>query len=210
LLRTLKSIFIVRYSVINDGYSKIGIHHNCDINLENSKIYLHKANLSVGLDYGFFDGGLTDPRLSNCKLHLKNAELHIYGNVNLYQGAGILIQGGKLYIGNGTRINGFSNIICKNEIRIGENCLIAQDVNIRDDDGHSWGISESDLMPRVSPVSVGNNVWIARGVSVLKGSEICDGAMIAAGALVTGHIPPKTMAAGIPAKVIKENIYWKA
>lgn len=196
-------------SVVNDGHSQLAVHHNCDINCEDSRIYLNKAKFSVGMDYGYFDGGLTDPSFTNCKLHLKNAELHINGNVNLYQGAGVLIQGGKLQIGNGTRINGCTDIICKNDIKIGENCLIAQDVRIRDDDGHSWSTSQSDISPKTAGVYIGNNVWIARGVSVLKGSTIGDGAIIAAGAVVAGDIPPRTMAAGIPARVIKENVYWK-
>jgi acetyltransferase-like isoleucine patch superfamily enzyme len=44
---------------------------------------------------------------------------------------------------------------------------------------------------------------------ILKGVKIGDGSAIAAGAIVTRDVPPKCLAAGIPARVIKENIEWE-
>lgn len=62
-----------------------------------------------------------------------------------------------------------------------------------------------------APVSIGNNVWIGAKAIILPGSVIGDHCVIAAGSIVTSEIPAKTLAAGIPAKVIK-NIkvpdYW--
>ena len=44
---------------------------------------------------------------------------------------------------------------------------------------------------------------------MLKGVTIGEGAVVAAGAVVTKDVPPKALVAGNPAKVIKEDIYWK-
>ena len=44
---------------------------------------------------------------------------------------------------------------------------------------------------------------------IQKGVHIGDGAIIAAGAVVCRDIPAHTLAGGVPAKVLKENVYWK-
>ena len=59
------------------------------------------------------------------------------------------------------------------------------------------------------PVFIGNHVWIGTNVTILKGVTIGDGAIIAAGSVVTKSVPSKCLAAGVPAKVIKENVEWK-
>lgn len=49
-------------------------------------------------------------------------------------------------------------------------------------------------------------MWIGTNAIILKGVAIGDGAIIAAGAVVTKDVPAHTLVAGVPAKVIKENI----
>lgn len=53
------------------------------------------------------------------------------------------------------------------------------------------------------PVSIGNDVWIGDKVIIMPGVTIGDGCIIGAGAVVTKSIPPYSVAAGVPAKVIK-------
>jgi acetyltransferase-like isoleucine patch superfamily enzyme len=52
-------------------------------------------------------------------------------------------------------------------------------------------------------VSIGDNVWIGANSMVLAGSCIGNHSIVAAGSIVTGEIPPKSLAAGNPARVIK-------
>ena len=54
------------------------------------------------------------------------------------------------------------------------------------------------------PVCIGKNVWIGRNVCILSGVNIGDGAIIGANAVVTHDVPAYAVAAGIPAKVIKQ------
>lgn len=55
------------------------------------------------------------------------------------------------------------------------------------------------------PVVIGNDIWIGDRVTILPGVQIGDGCIIAAGAVVTHSIPAYSVAAGIPAKVIKSR-----
>lgn len=58
------------------------------------------------------------------------------------------------------------------------------------------------------PVVIGNHVWIGSEVLILKGSTIGDGSVIGARALVAGRIPANVVAAGNPARVVRENVGW--
>lgn len=55
------------------------------------------------------------------------------------------------------------------------------------------------------PVRIGSDCWLGAMVAVLKGVTIGDGAVIGAGSVVTRDIPGYTIAAGVPAEVIRER-----
>ena len=59
------------------------------------------------------------------------------------------------------------------------------------------------MLVYATELSIGDNVWLATRVIVLKGVSIGEGSTIASGAVVTKDIPPYSIAAGVPAKVIK-------
>ena len=69
---------------------------------------------------------------------------------------------------------------------------------------------ELDIAPNLRPLTskgpiiIEDNVWIGEMVCILSGVSIGKGAIIAAGSVVTKDIPAYTIAAGIPAKVIKK------
>ncbi len=54
------------------------------------------------------------------------------------------------------------------------------------------------------PITIGNDVWFGAGVTVCGGVTIGDHCVIGAGSVVTKDIPPNTIAAGVPCKVIRE------
>ncbi|WP_343206255.1 DapH/DapD/GlmU-related protein [Arthrobacter yangruifuii] len=59
----------------------------------------------------------------------------------------------------------------------------------------------ADLHP--APITIGRNVWLGSNVTVLPGISIGDDSVVAAGAVVTRDIPPRSLAVGAPAKVIR-------
>ena len=95
-------------------------------------------------------------------------------------------------------------------LTIGEGCLISHGVTFRPSDHHPiFSLDTDELINPGRSILIGNKVWIAEQVSILKGSVIGDGAVIGAKSTVTGHVPANCISVGNPAKVIREGIYWK-
>lgn len=133
----------------------------------------------------------------------EGACLKVKGNFSFYYGADVIVfKNGYLELGN-SFINSDCKIRCHKHILIGDDCVISHDFTIMDSDGHKIN---GDI--RTEDVIVGNHVWIGTRVTILPGVTINDGAVIAAGAVVTKDVPANTLVAGVPAKVIKENISW--
>jgi len=133
------------------------------------------------------------------------------GGKNMLIGYGSYIQIGKnaeLTIGN-SFINREVKIICNKKITIGNDCIIAMGVIIRDNDGGSHKILSPEYQ-NCKPITIGNHVWIGENVIILKGVTIGEGCVIAAGSLVTKDIPPYSLVMGSPAKVVRTNIQWEA
>lgn len=117
----------------------------------------------------------------------------------------VLFANSHLVLGRGSFINSDCKIRCHNQIFIGEECAISHDFTVMDSDAH---IIEGKS--NTKPVHIGDHVWIGTRVTVLKGVTVGDGAVIAAGSVVVKDVPSYSLVAGVPAKVIKENIKWRA
>lgn len=137
---------------------------------------------------------------------MENSEINVQNSFSIFSGHHIiLMKNARLNLGSGY-INRNLKIRCFKEISIGNNVAISENVTIWDTDAHSIIGKEAEM---TQPVKIGNNVWIGTNVTILKGVTIADGVIIAAGAVVTKDIPENCLAAGIPAKVIKEHVKWK-
>jgi acyl-[acyl carrier protein]--UDP-N-acetylglucosamine O-acyltransferase len=108
---------------------------------------------------------------------------------------------GKLIVGRNARLNGV-HIDARELVQIGENVRIAPYTIILDSDFHDTKDHFSDGAS--SPVIIEHDVWIATRATILKGVTIGHGSVIAAGSVVTKSIPPKSVAGGVPARVIKK------
>lgn len=101
--------------------------------------------------------------------------------------------------------NVFLNSGCKFQdqggISIGDGSLIGHNVVLATLNHSLDPEHRGDLIP--APIHIGKNVWIGSNAVVLAGVTIGDGAVIAAGAVVTKDVPGKTIAGGVPARVMK-------
>lgn len=136
----------------------------------------------------------------------EGSKLTVKGSFDVFYGGDIIcFPESTLILGSGF-CNSDVKIRCKNHISIGEHVAISHNVTIMDSDAHRV-IEEGYEMSK--PVTIGNHVWIGTRATILKGVTIGNGAIVAAGAVVTGNVPPHTMVAGVPARVIKENVEWE-
>ena len=108
--------------------------------------------------------------------------------------------GGRLVIGERTGINYGTSFHAVESITIGRNVDIGPHCIISDAD---TGSVDHPDRATVAPVVIGDDVWLASRVTVLPGSNIGAGAMITAGSVVDGDIPPRVVAGGIPARVLR-------
>jgi acetyltransferase-like isoleucine patch superfamily enzyme len=112
---------------------------------------------------------------------------------------------GVIRVGNRTIFGHHCTVAARSSVVIGEDCLIAEMVSIRD---HDHRFERLDLTTReqgevVAPVRIGRNVWLGAKVTVSKGVAIGDNAIVGANAVVTHDIPPNAIAAGVPARIIR-------
>ena len=111
--------------------------------------------------------------------------------------------GGTLEIGASTFINYGCSIAASQLVRIGPRCNIGTHVLLMDNDFHCIEPERRSEMPPSSPIVLEENVWLGARVIVLRGVTIGAGSAIGAGSIVTKDIPPRSVAVGMPAKVIK-------
>ncbi len=88
------------------------------------------------------------------------------------------------------------------EIIIGDNCMVASNAYITDSDWHD--IYNRISIGKTAPVKIENNVWIGDSAIVCKGVTIGENSIIGAGAVVVDAIPANSVAAGNPAKTVKQ------
>lgn len=136
------------------------------------------------------------------------AELVIDHNFSVGYGSDIeVFSQAKLHIGGNGATNINATIICGESISLGEYVMLGRDVTIRDNNGSHYIARRGYKNSR--PVIVGQHAWLCEGCTVIAGAKIGDGAIIGAKSLVMNHIPAFTMASGIPAQIVDEDVYWK-
>ena len=132
--------------------------------------------------------------------NLKGVHIEIVGNNCT------LSIGKDCVIGEGTYLSTKEN---KTHLKIGDNCMLSRNVKIMTSDGHDIiDLKSAKRINEAKSITIGNHVWLADGVIVLKGRSIGNGAVIGIQSIVTQDIPENATAAGNPAKVIKNDISW--
>ncbi|MBL6082761.1 acyltransferase [Belnapia sp. T18] len=115
-------------------------------------------------------------------------------------------------IGHHTTIGGGSSIQLHetSHVHIGADCMISSSVLITVSDMHP--IFDEITGNRINPgaaVSLADHVWVGYRSYVGRGASVGAGSVIGAQSVVSGTIPPKVTAAGVPARVIREGIRWE-
>jgi acetyltransferase-like isoleucine patch superfamily enzyme len=111
---------------------------------------------------------------------------------------------GDVVIGDHTRIGLHNTII--GPVEIGNNVNLAQGITVT-----ALNHNFSDTNKRIdeqgvstNPVTIEDDVWVGANAVILPGVTIGEHCVVAAGAIVTKDVPPHSLVAGVPAKVIKK------
>ena len=151
-------------------------------------------------------------------------KINIKNRCSLEVGQGSIVEGSITFDKEGASVRigervfiGGSLLVCADSIEIGDDVLISWGCTVVDHNSHAigWKDRSQDVgkwfdgikdwsAVQTAPVKIGARVWLGFNVIVLKGVTIGEGAVIGAGSVVTKDVPPYTIVAGNPARIIRE------
>jgi len=114
--------------------------------------------------------------------------------------APVLRIGDRCVIGRGSHIVAHHNLVIGDDVFAGPYVYIT-------DQNHSYADPDVPIgrqMPRNAPVLIGSGTWLGTGTVVLPGARIGRNVVVAAGSVVRGTLPDRCVAAGVPARVVRE------
>jgi acetyltransferase-like isoleucine patch superfamily enzyme len=134
----------------------------------------------------------------------RSAIVRIGDRVSLGTGV-VLSVGGEasVIIGDDVRLTHYTLVGAECSVSLADRVQVGEHCSIRDHDHDVSAVSMHSAPLTCSPVTIGEDSWIGRGVAVLRGTCIEPGAIIGANAVVRGKIPKDAIAVGIPAQVIR-------
>ena len=123
--------------------------------------------------------------------------------------------GGEVKIGDRCYL-GASHLVCHTGITIGDDVIISWGVTVVDHDSHplEWADRAHDISDwmrgtkrwdrvAIKPVMIENKAWIGFGACILKGVTVGECSVVGANAVVTKNVPPFSVVAGNPARIVK-------
>jgi acetyltransferase-like isoleucine patch superfamily enzyme len=141
-----------------------------------------------------------------------NCKLLIHEGVRIREGGTLVVEdfGSGLSIGSGTSATNPTIVASEGgEIIVGKDCMLSSSATIRNSDGHA--IFCRKTQKRLNPardLQIGDHTWIGMGARVLRKAQIGSGSVVAAQAVVKKVVGSNVIVAGVPAKVVRDDIVW--
>jgi len=163
----------------------------------------HPIKITVGDHVAIDDNVVMDAK--GCQ---HDKEFSLGNNIIIGHTSTLCSKGGSMIIGNNCNFGSHVALYCASDIRFGKNILLGPGSFIG---GGTYKFDSVD-QPIISqgyelkgPISIGDNCWFGASVTVVDGVSIGENSIIGAGAVVLDNIPPFSIAAGVPAKVLKKR-----
>ena len=133
-------------------------------------------------------------------------DVTFHGKVGVYSGR--VFDAPVLRIGSRVSIGHMVTFSCNKEIIIEDDVLIAGFCAFYDNDGHPIDpeLRKAGYAPpreRTKPLRICQNAWVGAGCHILKGVTIGEGSIVGSGSVVTEDVPPYSIVAGNPAKLVR-------
>lgn len=197
------------------------------------KLKYLKDRSVVKIKYGGVINSKGRIRLSKIKISGRNNQLIVENGVRINK-SNIIIKGegnkviirkncdlnnltimmenknGLIEIGEGTTC-GKTMIVSlePQDIKIGKNCMISYDVEIRNTDSHKiLDLIEEKWINKGKNITLEDNIWLGTRVMILKGTKIGQGSVVGAGSICSKEYLKNSLIVGNPAKIVKNNITW--
>lgn len=165
-------------------------------------VFRHPTKIRIGDNVTIDDFSLIDARGTG------ERGIVLEDGVIINRNTSIQSKGGDISIGKSVNIGANSSLVSWSGIGIDEGSVLAGGcyVSAGKFDYGELGRSILEQEPLSSgPITIGRNSWIATRVTILDGVRIGEDSIIAAGTVVTGNVPPRSIAAGNPGKVVFER-----
>jgi maltose O-acetyltransferase len=118
--------------------------------------------------------------------------------------AGLRLElGYNLYLGHRVFVNFDVTFLDIAEIRIGDDTLIGPNVNILTPTHPTDPRARREKWEAAKPITLGRNVWLGGNVTICPGVTIGDDTTVGAGSVVVHDLPPRVVAVGNPAHIVK-------
>ena len=114
------------------------------------------------------------------------------------------VYGQNIYLGDHVFLNRMCNILDCNEVRIGHHVMIGPSVQLYTAAHHLQAEARIQGLEVAKAIVIEDKVWIGGSAILLPGVRIGRNAVVGAGAVVSRDVPPNTVVAGNPARVIRE------
>lgn len=133
------------------------------------------------------------------------------GDLHIGRGAIVHVkESGELRTGRNFAISGTTSIVCSKSVLIGDDVQFSWNTLVMDSDAHKVFDREGRWTNRPADVRIGNKVWVAANVTIMKGSVIGDNCVVAGNSVVNRNIGVSgCVVAGCPAGKVKEISGWQ-
>lgn len=195
-IKLLKKINIIQFfflnyfckSVIRMDNSKIIPYKNTIIDIEpGAKIYLSGGDIEIGCD-------LLKKSKMETRIRLREKSLwSSFGGCKISYGSTIEILQDAIFDCKFFTMNSNSTIIVAEKITLGRDVMIGRNVVVYDSDHHQILDKNGEIINYSKPVVIGDHVWLATNVLILKGTSIGSGSVIGANSIVSSAVDEKTI-----------------